>query len=882
MPDARVSILIEANDRANSVLELVRTNLSGMNGRGGIVGAASGVTRALGGIGFAVFGIQQLSNAIGGLATGFFGFNSSLEQASITYGTLLGSAEAAQQRIAELQKFAAVTPFDFNQVLEADRLLQTFGARSIENLTMVGDAAAGTSQNFNEVAFWIGRAYSAIEAGQPFGEASMRLQEMGILTATGRQELERLTEAGASSEEVWAVLTGEMGRFSGLMDDQSQSAKGLTSTMKDLMTMGFAGLTKPLFDRFKRGLGGLVGYMSSPMVVSGLTAGAEALEIALTRMEEHGRRVFGWFRDRGIPDLMALFDRMKPTLSVALPAAFDGFINALQNVAFWAEWLWDNGIKPLAEWIGELTSKAKIFASDPLVASIAGILGAIAGYAVAARIAMMGLSLVMGPLAPIASAVGTGFQLFGFGLSSLVGVGGLAATVLYTFVGALAYVGAALTAIPVGVLSAIVTALIGLVGLNPVSVTLAAIAAAILLWDKIPWSDIGNGIVSLAGAIKDKLKDALDSLPELPGIIGRALYDAIYGLVNLPAYIIESLSTLAQNLIVKLGERMASIPVSDIKDAIGGALSKVLEALAASPGLFGKAAAALGGAILDLITNFPGAAGKLASGIGDALAAIAKALPGALAVAARDFGNTLLNFITAPLGNFAQPARELIRGALSALVANLGSIATTAGALGAKVISAVADGFGAAAGFALRLGATIARFIIDVWSTAAGPIIATAGALGGKIAGWIGDGWSVVTGFATRLGGWVALRVAELAGGAGSLISAAARAIGSLIPGWFLVGLTTAAGWAGSLAAWIRAQIQAAWDAVKNWRPWDIFDGATPGAAGSASGGTFFGAPTIVLSVVIDGAVFDSEAAISSAVRRQLPALRRELDRFYA
>lgn len=838
MPDARVSILIDAQDRANGVLERLRANLGGVGGRGGITGAALGATKALSSIGFAVFGIQQIGHAVSGLADGFFGFNSSLEQAAITYGTLLGSAEAAQKRIAELQEFAAVTPFDFGQVLEADRLLETFGARSIETLTLVGDAASGTSQNFNEVAFWVGRAYSAIQAGRPFGEAAMRLQEMGILTAEGRSRIEALSEAGASSEEVWAVLNEQMGRFSGLMDDQSRSAKGLTSTLSDLGTMGLATFTKPLFERYKRGIAALVSFLSAPRVQDGLAAGAAALEKALVRAEEQAKRVFGWFRNKGVPDLLNLFRQIRPTLELALPAAFDGFVGAIQNAGRWAMWLWENGIQPLAEWIGTLLAKARAFGTDPAVARIATVLGAIAGYAVAARIAFAGLSLILGPLAPLLSAAGLGMKGLSTGVQAIALFGGAATG----FISLLAKPLGVLAAIPlapiVSSLSLLGTVLLGLLTLNPVSLTIAAIAGAIALWDKIDWKGIGGGIVDLAGAIKDKLVAAIGKLAgvasdpaSLAGAIAGIIYDAIYGLANLPAFVVESLSKLAQNLLLKLAERIGNLPLKGIKDAIGTALGAVLEALANAPGLFAKAAGALGGVLLTAITNFPGAAGKIASGLGTALKALAEAAPGFLAQAAKDVGNTILNFLTAPLGNFAEPTRQFIKNGLLEL------------ADAASVIYGVAKGIG--------------KRILDA----------------------IGEGFVLAVDIAVRLATFLTGKIASLLGAAGALIVATAKAIGSSIVTWIYQGIVNSVGFVGALASWIADQIQRAIEAA--WPDWLPRPGAGVAASGGIAPATGGGMP-IVVQVVFGGPTLATEAEMTRAVRMMVPALRRELDRVYA
>jgi hypothetical protein len=107
---------------------------------------------------------------------------------------------------------------------------------AMESLKLVGDAAAAVGQPIKDVAFWIGRAYSMIKGGQPFGEAAMRLQEMGIVTPEVRRQMEELQEAGASNIEVWQVLEKRLAEFKGGMEKLSTTGDGLTATLQDNWT----------------------------------------------------------------------------------------------------------------------------------------------------------------------------------------------------------------------------------------------------------------------------------------------------------------------------------------------------------------------------------------------------------------------------------------------------------------------------------------------------------------------------------------------------------------------------------------------------------------------------------------------------------------------
>ena len=138
-----------------------------------------------------------------------FGMNAEIETAEIQFATFLGSTEAAEEKVASLFEFAKTTPFETGPIIKASRQLQVFGGNvlnSDENLRLFGDAAAATSAPIDNLTFWIGRMYSSIQGGKPFGEAAMRLQELAVMTPEARTQMEELQKSGASAEEVFGVF----------------------------------------------------------------------------------------------------------------------------------------------------------------------------------------------------------------------------------------------------------------------------------------------------------------------------------------------------------------------------------------------------------------------------------------------------------------------------------------------------------------------------------------------------------------------------------------------------------------------------------------------------------------------------------------------------
>jgi len=196
------------------------------------------------------------------------------------FKVLLGSADAAKERLAELAKFAAITPFELPEVVQASKLLQTFGGTALatgKTLTMVGDMAAASGAGYGEIATWVGRAYTAIQSGRPFGEAGMRLQELALMSGETRSKLEELQKTGASSTVIWDAFTASMGKYEGMMGELAVTFSGLTSTVAD----SYKGLLRefgtPLLEPAKAALTMIINFLSAPEVLAGAKALGEAI-----------------------------------------------------------------------------------------------------------------------------------------------------------------------------------------------------------------------------------------------------------------------------------------------------------------------------------------------------------------------------------------------------------------------------------------------------------------------------------------------------------------------------------------------------------------------------------------------------------------------------
>jgi hypothetical protein len=171
---------------------------------------------------------------------------SSVESLTTQFTTLLGSATAAKDRMKEITKFAASTPFEIAELAATSKLLEVMGGKLIstgDGLRLVGDAAAMAGQPIEEVGLHVGRLFSAITSGTSAGESVNRLQELGLITGATKIKFEELAEAQKkgtaatlTGEKALKLLQGVMSKAQGGMEALSATTEGKLSNMKDNIT----------------------------------------------------------------------------------------------------------------------------------------------------------------------------------------------------------------------------------------------------------------------------------------------------------------------------------------------------------------------------------------------------------------------------------------------------------------------------------------------------------------------------------------------------------------------------------------------------------------------------------------------------------------------
>lgn len=218
-------------DRAAQSGERLSQNLgTGAQLFRGLLGVAAGAASAL-----------SLTEAV----TSGIRLNAEYERIRTSLTVILKDAGKADDLLGKLTQFAAETPFQQDQINSAATALLAFGESEqtvIDRLREIGDLSAATGKDFNELATIYGKARVAgvlyaedinqlVEAGIPI------VQEFAKQLGVSESEVKKLASQGrigfSQLQTAFTNLTTEGGKFSGLMQAQSQTLGGQLSTLRD-------------------------------------------------------------------------------------------------------------------------------------------------------------------------------------------------------------------------------------------------------------------------------------------------------------------------------------------------------------------------------------------------------------------------------------------------------------------------------------------------------------------------------------------------------------------------------------------------------------------------------------------------------------------------
>lgn len=313
------TMLAQAESQLRATTTALKAANNGMDGFASSTDKASGKSLAsaitqgtvMAGI-FSKLGSAALSAAEGFISSGIE-YNAQIEKYTTGFTNMLGSAEAAQQVMSQIQEDAAKTPFDVESLTKANQYLISAGenASYARNTIMaLGDAVSATgggndelnrmAQNLQQIAN-TGKA-TAVDIKQ-FAYAGIDVY--GILadyTGKSTTEVQKMTISYDLLTQALQAASEEGGRYYNSMDTQSQTMNGRVSTLQDNVKQ-LAGL---MTGDLSSGIGVAIGKLNDMVVAA-----------------QEAYKLDGWKGLIGeITGLTTVIDKAKSS-AVGLKAVFD-------------------------------------------------------------------------------------------------------------------------------------------------------------------------------------------------------------------------------------------------------------------------------------------------------------------------------------------------------------------------------------------------------------------------------------------------------------------------------------------------------------------------------------------------------------------------------
>lgn len=212
-----------------------------------------------------------------------------LERQQVALTRLLGSAEAATQRILELQKFAAVSGMGFDQLVDYQKRMMAVGFSAQETaylLERMADASgalglSGVGLDRLIKAFGDVKAKGTLQTQEikQFAEAGLPVWDMlGKAMGKTREELVKMVEGRQiSSAAFFNAMSDEMERrFGGMMTEMANTVSGAWNKLENAVTITMQKIGKYINDNayikdFLQGTANLVTNLTNVIESKGLS-----------------------------------------------------------------------------------------------------------------------------------------------------------------------------------------------------------------------------------------------------------------------------------------------------------------------------------------------------------------------------------------------------------------------------------------------------------------------------------------------------------------------------------------------------------------------------------------------------------------------------------
>lgn len=314
--------------------------------------AGAGGGAAVGGLSVAkMVGLgAALALVTGGLKS--VGQATDFETLNTGFGVLIGNAETTKKVINDLQKVEKLTPFDMSQVMASGRTLLAFKESSDQvgdTLLRLSDISSGVNAPLNEMAELYGKArvnqtIFSEDLNQLTGRGVPAITEFAKILKVPEENIRKLAEQGKLTfpllEQAFINLTSKGGQFFEMSKKQSETSKGMMSSLGSVMQQVMTAVGMPLNEHFLKPLM-RDALALGPRVVSGVQAAmslatkaaaggklGEVLSLSLRL----GMAQFASFTAETLGNLAAVMGRLFNTPGDQVEGAIGGLAGGLIGV----------------------------------------------------------------------------------------------------------------------------------------------------------------------------------------------------------------------------------------------------------------------------------------------------------------------------------------------------------------------------------------------------------------------------------------------------------------------------------------------------------------------------------------------------------------------
>ena len=159
-----------------------------------------------------------------------------IEAAKNPFIRFTGSAKAAREHIEELRKLSRFGLFNLDEFIDASRKLMNISHGALggaQNMKSLADAATTTGEELGKVTDTMGRFLAYLTAERDVTTMAIRLQNLGVVTGEATEKIKSMVETGAPFAEIWGVVTKEIDKFKGGLEDDSELAIAAIGKLKD-------------------------------------------------------------------------------------------------------------------------------------------------------------------------------------------------------------------------------------------------------------------------------------------------------------------------------------------------------------------------------------------------------------------------------------------------------------------------------------------------------------------------------------------------------------------------------------------------------------------------------------------------------------------------